>query len=650
MKKLVFTLLCCIYCVNFIYADTNYPDSLFQVLERTPDKTKSLVYTNIARHYCFNQPDSSLYYGYIGLRNASSHQNDSSLAGLHNIMGVACDVGGKPDSALWYYQQAIHYSKKSEAQTILAGALNNIGLIYWNKSEWEKAIDYYLQSVHIFEAIDNKRGIGNTYNNIGLILTEQKQYENALEYFYKSLRVRKTINDTYGIGASYLNLSNVYFDMNYADSTKHYLEKAIKVKKEVDDEYGLAKAYNNLGNYFETMGNNDLDSAIYYYNHSLFLQKKLGNIYGMASTYLNLSNLLKKRKRFTEAKSMLDSAQVLTEEHSALKILYKVVWNKALLFNEMGQYDSVVPYMRKHREIKDSVYSEERSKAILDLEKKYETELKEEEIELLNTQKQNNELTIQKQRLSLLVGALFVAIFSILAYFLFNRYRKKQKAKKEQELQVQKENERMRISRDMHDEVGAGLTRIVMRSAHVKMHLKSGEGLKNGIEETLEKMEGESRQLSHSIGEIIWALNPKNDTLDALCAYLRSYAHDYLEEADITCNIQFPDVIPNTPVSPEIRRNIFLILKESLNNIVKHAEASRVEIRLEMSGNQLSLRIKDNGKGIEKNLIPESGNGIGNMKKRTEDCGGKFVMTSEQGKGTEIRVEGVVITENPTKV
>jgi signal transduction histidine kinase len=229
-------------------------------------------------------------------------------------------------------------------------------------------------------------------------------------------------------------------------------------------------------------------------------------------------------------------------------------------------------------------------------------------------------------------GAIFEVTLSmlLLAYLVFNRYQKKQIVQKEHELQAQKQAERIRIARDMHDEIGAGLTRIVVRSEQIKSHLHVGKEIKNGIVESLEKVEEESRRLSHNIGEIIWALNPINDTLDNLFAYIRNYAYDYLEETDITCHIQFPENIPITSVSPELRRNVFLIVKESLNNLVKHSKATQANITLQLSENHFSITIQDNGTGIA-DVTETNGNGLDNMKKRTETLGGNFVVKNDNG-------------------
>jgi len=192
--------------------------------------------------------------------------------------------------------------------------------------------------------------------------------------------------------------------------------------------------------------------------------------------------------------------------------------------------------------------------------------------------------------------------------------------------------ERLRIAKDMHDEVGASLTRISILS----------ELAKNREEDPQESLSIISRisEISGNVvdemSEIIWAMNPKNDTLDSFTSYLRRYASEYLESADIDCHFQFREEVPSYPMNAELRRNIFLVAKESLHNIVKHANASLVVLSLEFTRDKLELGIRDNGCGFDPEKMAGTGNGLINMQKRAQELGGSFNISSEKGKGTFI--------------
>jgi signal transduction histidine kinase len=196
------------------------------------------------------------------------------------------------------------------------------------------------------------------------------------------------------------------------------------------------------------------------------------------------------------------------------------------------------------------------------------------------------------------------------------------------------ERERARISLDMHDEVGANLTKIAIMS---ELAMKTS-GATDGTGKQLRNISQTAREVIDSIGAIVWSINPKNDKLDNLAGYIREYASEIFEITPIQCRFDFPDEIPSRSLTPEARRSIFLTMKEALNNIVKHSGATRVEIGLKFTERQIELSINDKGKGFELQDISRYGNGLVNMRKRIEDIGGNFEIVSRPEQGTEIRL------------
>jgi signal transduction histidine kinase len=138
------------------------------------------------------------------------------------------------------------------------------------------------------------------------------------------------------------------------------------------------------------------------------------------------------------------------------------------------------------------------------------------------------------------------------------------------------------------------------------------------------------------MGEIIWAMNPKNDNLASFTSYLRQHASEYLASAQINADFSFPEVSYTVPMTSEQRRNIFLVVKEALHNVIKHSGASQVSISLHWSEGALTIRIEDNGKGFEPGSSFATGNGLTSMRKRIEELSGSFSIISEPEKGTRI--------------
>jgi len=187
------------------------------------------------------------------------------------------------------------------------------------------------------------------------------------------------------------------------------------------------------------------------------------------------------------------------------------------------------------------------------------------------------------------------------------------------------QEERNRISADMHDDLGAGMTTIRLYSELAKAKLAD-----NSIPE-IEKISSSANELLGKMNAIIWSMSSSNDSLGNMIAYIRSYALEYFEDSGIDCKIEIPEKLPNIEVIGEIRRNVFLVVKEALNNILKHAKATEVSIKLVRVEDGLTLYIHDNGKGIDMEKLRQFGNGLKNMKKRMADIHVDFTIENNNG-------------------
>lgn len=188
-----------------------------------------------------------------------------------------------------------------------------------------------------------------------------------------------------------------------------------------------------------------------------------------------------------------------------------------------------------------------------------------------------------------------------------------------------KQKERNRISADMHDELGAGITAIRLYSELAKS--KAGEEIMPEIE----KISDSANELLTNMNAIIWAMSSNNDTLENMVAYIRSYSQEYFENTGIRCRIHLMEHLPDLVVWGEFRKNVFLVIKESLNNILKHSKATEVNITFTQVPDGLALYIQDNGVGIDLEKVRRFGNGLKNMKKRMEDMNIQFSIENNNG-------------------
>jgi signal transduction histidine kinase len=206
------------------------------------------------------------------------------------------------------------------------------------------------------------------------------------------------------------------------------------------------------------------------------------------------------------------------------------------------------------------------------------------------------------------------------------------------------ELERQRIAANIHDDLGASLTRITLLS-----DLAREGAIAGGISAEMDQIHRTSRQLTRSMDEIVWAVDPEHDTLDSLVSYLGKFAQDLLAAANVRCRLQFPVTVPVVSLNSQVRHNLFLAVKEALHNVVKHAAATESRLQFSLESDAFVLTVSDNGRGFnpgepaahsvdEKSDRISSGHGLKNIARRLNEIGGRCEVISAPGQGTEIRL------------
>jgi signal transduction histidine kinase len=207
------------------------------------------------------------------------------------------------------------------------------------------------------------------------------------------------------------------------------------------------------------------------------------------------------------------------------------------------------------------------------------------------------------------------------------------------EQQQATERERVRIAQDMHDEIGSKLTKISFLSERAKGDLKEPGALADKID----SIAGTSRELLQALDEIVWVVNPRNDTLEELGGYLSEYAREYFQNTPVECDVSLQDELPHLTMPAEMRHNLFLAFEEALNNVLKHSGASQVRVEFRVQAGRLDICVSDNGRGFE-DLLDQArpagarleGNGLVNMRQRLRDVGGQCTIRSRLGQGTTV--------------
>lgn len=235
--------------------------------------------------------------------------------------------------------------------------------------------------------------------------------------------------------------------------------------------------------------------------------------------------------------------------------------------------------------------------------------------------------------ITLSVLGILGAIAGIVHYFSTQKLQRQLAAMQQQETL---EKERARIARDIHDQVGASLTQVALLGELIE----SDKNSPTDIEGHAQQISQTARETTRALDEIVWTVNPQNDTLEGLVNYICKYAQDYLAVAGVKYRFDLPPQLPAQPIAPDVRHNAFLASKEAVTNIVRHARATSVWIRLRLEASSVVLEIEDNGRGVASldSARAQTRHGLKNMRKRMEDIGGQFSIGSGPEGGALVRL------------
>lgn len=631
IKKIIFTFYI-LASLSGIATTRPYIDSIKQVLKQTNNTEEKLncLYT-LSYEYGYIDPVTGIRYGKECLSLAEKSNNLGFQLHAYNGIANSYETQSKYDSACYFHSLSYGIAKKMGVALKIAQTSFNVGLCYKELGQYGKALHHYLSAYRIFER-------DSVYNpRIHFYMSEMymklNNYEEAERQARIGIKKCREFNHNYIIYNMYINLAKCYIHKSRIDSAKGLLDSTLSGLLHHTDEISLAQCYNTYGEMY--IKDKKFQLALENYRKELEIQKKLKNKSGELNAYLNMAYcasglssipVSETRKYLSESEMLFSS--VTTNDDLLLECYSKI----AETFEKINDSENSYKYLKKYYELKDTILNKEKLKLVFELQTKYETEKKERQIALLKQNEIIQSLQIKKRNLIIAFSMAFIAVILFFAYF----FNKKQKitARYEKELAIKKteEKERIRIAKDIHDDLGSGLSKISFLSELIsknKNNIGEIQGNALSISET-------ARKLVVNMRDLIWALDPENITLQGLIARIREYAADYLEDVSIELKLDIEKDLPESRITRESHREMLMVIKESLNNIVKHSKATMVHLKIVVISGELFISVKDNGIGLSK--ITSSGNGIKNMKNRIETLGGIFLVNGDE-KGTTIEMK-----------
>ena len=594
-------------------------------------------------------------------RQIQEHRTDTVLT--NDLLGkVKTYTEMRSDSVPFFAFQAVTVAEKAGLVSHISKALEGLGEYYMTKENFSEAINSYILALKLEEKLGNQRRVADMYDLLGAVYFYQEIFPKALDYNQKALTIYLNLKDTLNMAKVLSHLGSLYTSHEYcekrtADQTKedyqmalNYYQQSLTLLETKNVQEGIVNAWSNIGNLYRRMG--ELDKALQYVQRAVNYYRQTSNINRLPATIRMLGQIYNRQQKYDLALACLLESKEIGEREKrtdGIQFLYEDI---AQTYENQKDYKNSLKYYKKYMILRDSIYNNEKSQQVFELETKYQAEKKQNEIEKLILVKQQRTLVIY-----ILIASFLIV--SLLGWTYFRNIRNKKiiadqklEIKEKQLLELEKERqliaaksvlqgeeaERSRLAGDLHDGLGGLLTGVKLKLSSMK---------ENAIIT--------SENLAH--------FNHALDLLDTSITEMRRVAHNLMPEtlmhyglqtalADFIKQVE-PEGMPimrfNTfgddlRYDKELEITLYRISQELVTNAIKHAHAKQIDIQLFTENNRICVQIIDNGIGFDPERLDPSktGKGLKNIRDRVTAFNGRFEILSEHGKGTESTIEFLI--------
>ncbi|MBN1187621.1 MAG: AraC family transcriptional regulator [Bacteroidales bacterium] len=391
-------------------------------------REKADIWNSLAGLYKCLDYDKARECGINALNYAIASNYGTGEGHAYTVLGNLYANKGLYDKALQYQLLAIEIRKEENDSLWLARNYSNIALVYDYKGDYKKSLEYYIKSLRIKEKLKDYNGIVVTLNNIGAVYYFLGKYEDALKIHFQAIEIEKNISDTTGLVYSYYNIGEIFLKQDKLYKAEEALLRSIDLNKCQQDNYIQALNYGILGTVYQKLGRNK--DALKYLQASLELNEKLYEVDAIVLSNLQLGRFYYETGNLNKSIEYFNTSYNWAREAGYKSGVTDAANEISKTLKAMGKYSQALDYMQIYAYTRDSMYTEESSRQIEEMKTKYETEKKEQEIQIKNLQLAKNEETINKKNIAL--GASFggVFLFFLFIILIYLQYRKKSKAYK----------------------------------------------------------------------------------------------------------------------------------------------------------------------------------------------------------------------------
>ncbi|MBC7914302.1 MAG: sensor histidine kinase [Pyrinomonadaceae bacterium] len=587
----------------------------------------------------FDYPKASQYYKQA--ISISAEQKILPVLGeSYQALGLVEKLQAKYREALGYNLKALTIYRTVRDSAKIGRVCMNIGNTYKNLLLYKQAISYHIMALRIFEKLGSKRNQIKAYNNIGVVYESNSSFESALINFKKALVLAEQIEDKELIASSYQNIGAIYSNTGRHKEALSYFKKAYAINIKIHQRLSQSIGLSNIAECYAEL--HRADSCLYYSGKGLIISREIKDNEGIAYCYLYSGMAYMDQGQYPKAKEALSAGMETVNDFDLVfvKSLYSEQYSS--LFYKMGDYKKAYDYQTAFKMATDSIRSDEKSKQISEIQTKYETEKKEQQISLLNKENTIQKLSISRRNLTILIIVFAFLITALLGGLLYNRYRLKQESLLQGEIMKQQdlatkavieaeENERRRIAGELHDGLGQMFSTVKLNLSGMESSIAfNDEYSRQSYSKTLLLIDEsckEVRSISHQMA-------PNVLLKSGLVSAIRDFIN-HVDERQIKINLNVSGL--NERLDSNVEAVVYRVIQEAVNNVIKHAKASHLDIQLIRDEEGLSAMVEDDGVGFV-NSEQKSGMGLRNIITRITYLKGTVDFDSSEGKGTVISV------------
>ncbi|HAT64349.1 MAG TPA: two-component sensor histidine kinase [Flavobacteriaceae bacterium] len=569
-------------------------------------------------------------------------QTQKEIDSINNLYTQGLNI--PQDSIISLFQKNLSDARKISYEDGIAGALSKLSLVFGYQGKYDESTKYGLESITMFEKLQRwdkvsyhyaEMGYGMKYRDMpkalyymqmGKNLAEENNLENSLKDIYNNYGVLKEIN-------------------NELDSALYYFNKGLELKRKLKDSVGIPYSISNIAGVYGLQ--KKYNKSREYFTMALEDRLRRADSIGIAENYTQIGEVYMAEEDWKNAKPFVHKSlpiSIKKQYRNLTQYNYKLLSD---IYKTQKNTDSALYYFEQYVAVKDSIHNIKVNENIAALSIEFETEKKENEILQQRAQLAEKDLEVRRKNTWIFGGFGLAIILGLLGYLVYNQQKlKNRQLQKEGELkealarietQNKLQEQRLRISRDLHDNIGSQLTFIISSIDNIKFGFPD---VKEKLANKLSEISAFTTQTIYELRDTIWAMNKNEISFEDLQTRITNFINQAKVAATgIQFDFQIDPFIDSQHSFTSIRgMNIYRIIQEGVNNAIKYAKASKVVVQINETPESFTITIQDNGVGFNKEEVV-MGNGLQNMSKRGRDLQGELKINSEDGKGTIILLE-----------